>query len=62
MTQPLPTPVDSTTVADDEVDSVCTPAVAPEGGEVVPLPLLEPNERAQLLECTLNRCESEISG
>ena len=52
-TPPLPNPLDSTTVADDESDSISTPAVAPEGGEVVPLPVLEPSERAQLLACTV---------
>ena len=31
-TPTLPNPVESTTVADDEADSISTPAVAPEGG------------------------------
>ena len=51
--QPSPITVDSTTLADDEADYVSTPAVAPEGGEEVPLPLLEPHERAEFLDCTL---------
>ena len=39
---------DSTTLADDEADSLPTPAVA------LPLPSLEPHEREQLLACTVN--------
>ena len=51
--QPSPVVVDSTTLADDEADSVSTPAVAPEGGEEVPLPSLEPHERDEFLASTL---------
>ena len=51
--QPSPITVDSTTLADDEADYVSTPAVAPEGGVEVPLPLLEHHERAEFLDCTL---------
>ena len=53
--------MDSTTLADDEVDSVSTPAVAPEGGEEVPLPSLEPHERdaSTLIDDLLSKVKAQ---
>ena len=52
--EPSPVVADSTTLANDEADSLPTPAVAPEGGEDVPLPSLEPHERDEFLACAVN--------
>ena len=52
--QPLPAVADPPTLADDESYLASTPAVAPESGEDIPLPVLEPHERDEFLDSTVH--------